>query len=135
MRKRIVSSLFAMALLVSVLSASYATALAAESYQIEPRYSGIANLISYLDISTNGGASCNGKVTTWSGYTADVTVELKQDGTTIKTWTASGSGVVSAGGTYFVMSGHDYVVTTTAEVYKNGALIESPSKDSPERSY
>lgn len=135
MRKRIVSSLFAMALLVSVLSASYVTALAAETTQIEPRYTGISGLISSLTISANGGASCGGKVIARSGYTVDVTVELKQDGTTIETWTASGSGVVSAGGTYFVMSGHDYVVTTTVDVYKGGTLIESPSKDSPESSY
>lgn len=132
MRKRIISSLFAMALLVSVWSTN---CLAAESTQIEPRFTGISALYSTLTVSANGGAACNGKVITRSGYTADVTVELKQDGTTIKTWTASGSGVVSAGGTYFVMSGHDYIVTTTVDVYKSGTLIESPSKDSPESSY
>lgn len=135
MRKRIISSLFAMAVLVSVLSGSYLTASATGTTKVEPRYTGISNLTTSLSISANGGASCSGSVIARSGYTTDVTVELKQDGTTIKTWTASGSGAVSAGGTYFVMSGHDYVVTTTADVYKNGTLIESPSKDSPSKSY
>lgn len=72
----------------------------------------------------------------WDDYTADVTVELKRDGITIKTWTASGSEVISAGGTYYVTSGHEYVVTTTATVYdSNGKIVESPSKDSPSKNY
>ena len=135
MRKRIISSLFAMALLVSVLSASYGTALAAGPVQVEPRFSGISQMSSALTISSTGGANCKGSAIALSGYTVDLTVELKQDGVTIKTWTSSGSGTVSAGGTYYVMSGHDYVVTTTADVYSGKTLIESPSKDSPERSY
>lgn len=135
MRKKIVSSLLAMAMLVSVLAASAGTALAAEPVQSEPRYTGIILLSSTLSISSSGGANCKGSAEVRSGYTADVTVELKQDGATIKTWTSSGSGTVSAGGTYYVMSGHGYVVTTTANVYKNGSLIESPSKDSLKSSY
>lgn len=135
MRKRIVSSLFAMALLVSVLSATCTTAMAAESDQIHLMYTGIANITTSLYISANGAASCSGSVIARSGYTVDLTVELKRDGSTIKTWTNSGSGSVSASGTYFVTPGHNYVVTTTAEVYKGGSLIEAPSKDSPESSY
>lgn len=70
------------------------------------------------------------------GYTADLTVDLKQDGDTIMTWTASGSGDLQAGGTYYVKSGHDYVVTTTAKVYdSNHRLIESPVENSKESSY
>lgn len=135
MRKNIFRSLFAMVMVVSILSASYATALAASPTQIEPRYTGIFGLTSGLKISSNGAASCSGTAVVQSGYTADLTVELKRDGTTIRTWTDSGSGALSAGGTYFVTPGHDYVVTTTVDVYEGDSLIESPSKDSPESSY
>ncbi|WP_369282027.1 hypothetical protein [Oscillibacter sp. GMB15532] len=38
---------------------------------------------------------------------------------------------MSAGGTYYVASGHSYVVTTTAAVYdSNDHLVENPDKDS-----
>lgn len=132
MRKKVVSSLLAMAMLVSVLSATLASA---HAIQIEPRYTGISSLSSTLTISSSGAAKCNGSVEVYGGYTVNLTVELKQDGDSIKTWTSSGSGTVSAGGTYYVMSGHNYVVTTTVDVYKGGTLVESPSKDSPESSY
>lgn len=121
----------ALLLLVGVLVANFATAQAAE-----PRYAGVARISSTLNISKSGAASCSGQVVLWSGYTADLTVELKRDGTTIKTWTNSGSGTVSAGGTYYVASGHDYVVTTTATVYdSNGQWVESPSLDSVKKAY
>ncbi len=109
---------------------------AAQASDVMPLYTGIASVTSRLTISDAGGASCSGKVMLWDDYTADVTVELKRDGTTIKTWTSSGSGMVSAGGTYYVASGHEYVVTTTATVYdSNGKIVESPSKDSPSKNY
>ena len=135
MRKRIVSSLFAMALLVSVLSANCTTALAVQSDQIHLMYTGIFSLTTTLNISASGAASCYGSVIARNGYTVNLTVELKRDGSTIKTWTDSGSGAVVASGTYFVTPGHTYVVTTSAEIYKGDTLIESPSKDSPESSY
>lgn len=103
---------------------------------VEPRYTGIFNISPTLNISTSGAASCYGAVMVRSGYTADLTVELKQDGTTIKTWTDSGSGSIRVQGTYYVISGHDYVVTTTAIVYdSNNRVIETSSADSAERSY
>lgn len=129
--KRRIRPTILMLLAVSVLIANFATAQA-----IEPRYTGITRINSTLTISAKGAARCDGSVNLQSGYTADLTVELKQDGTIIKTWTGSGSRAVSAGGTYFVTSGHDYVVTTTATVYdKNGKVVEMPSKDSAGVSY
>jgi hypothetical protein len=89
-----------------------------------------------VELSTDGKASCYGDVKLSSGYTADVKVELKQDGTTIKTWTKSGSGTISISGTYYVMTGHSYMVTTTATVYdSNGQVIETPTKNSTNASY
>lgn len=108
----------------------------ASAQAVEPRYTGITRLTSSLEISASGAASCAGKAILRSGYTADLKVELKRDGSTIKTWTTSGSDTLSAGGTYYVMSGHDYVVTTTATVYDStGKLVESPSANSVEHTY
>lgn len=129
--KKHIRSAISLILLLAVMMATFATA-----YAVEPRYTGIARLDSSLTIANNGAASCSGSATTYSGYTATVKVELKQDGTTIKTWTNSGSGTVRAGGTYYVESGHTYTVTTTATVYdSNSQVIGTPSKDSPSTSY
>ena len=124
---------FAISLLVAV---SILTANLVTVHAIELRYAGVIHLNSSLTISARGAATCSGSVSLMSGYTADITVELKRDGTTIKTWTDSGSRTVSADGTYYVTSGHDYVVTTTATVYdSNGKIVETPSKDSTKVSY
>lgn len=128
MRKKSIRATVFMLLLVSLFSASLVSAGAA---QIGLMYTGVSSLTSGLTISSSGGATCGGRASVRSGYTVDLTVELKQDGSTIKTWSSSGNGIVSAGGTYYVMSGHSYVVTTTAEVFdSNGNLIEHPDKDS-----
>lgn len=130
MKKRIRTAI-SLVLLLGVMMATFATA-----YAVEARYTGVSRLDSTLTISSKGAASCQGSATVRSGYTADVTVELKQDGTTIKTWTNSGSGTVRAGGTYYVESGHNYIVTTTATVYdSNNKVIEKPFKDSVSKSY
>lgn len=130
MKKKVLSAL-SLLLAMSVLTTSLTTVQA-----IEPRYAGVSQISSILNISGFGGASCRGQAILRDGYTADVIVELKQDGETIKTWTASGSGVVTASGTYYVLSGHDYVVTTTVNVYNSrGNLVESPSVDSTTSSY
>ncbi len=103
---------------------------------VEPRYAAITSLSSTLKISSTGAATCKGDVELWDGYTVDLKVELRQDGVTIKTWTDSGSGKVNAGGTYFVTSGHNYLVVTTATIHDNdGNWIESPSKNSAVVSY
>lgn len=61
---------------------------------------------------------------------------VKQDGTTIKTWSTSGSGIISAGSTYYVTSGHEYVVKTTATVYNSdGKIVEVQSENSLTKSY
>lgn len=139
MKKQLCAALSLILLLgVVVPSAAFAQPIP-DSDRVEeavPRFTGITTLASSLTISKYGRADCGGTVSLRDGYTVDVTVELKQDGTVIKTWTESGSGVVGAGGSYYVTSGHDYVVTTTAEVYNSsGKLVEAPSEDSLEKSY
>lgn len=129
--KRSIRTAAALLLLLGTLTANLATVQA-----VEPRYTGVSILTSTLNVSSQGAARCNGKAVLKSGYTADLTVELQKDGSTIKTWTSSGSGTVTAGGTYYVPSGHTYVVVTTATVYdSNSKVVESPSMDSAERSY
>lgn len=131
--KKTFRSVISLLLLLGILGC---TLLAAHAEGISPRYTGLSTLSSSLKISAGGGATCRGSVTLKDGYTADLKVELKQDGSTIRTWTNSGSGTLSAGATYYVMSGHEYVVTTTATVYdSDGNLVGAPSLDSATKSY
>lgn len=131
--KKTIRSTLSLLLLMGILGNCFLTARAEG---ISPRFTGISIISSTLNISSAGGAKCNGTATTRSGYTVDLKVELKRDGSTIKTWTSSGSGTVSAGGTYYVTSGHEYVVTTTATVYNSsGKIVETPSQDSATKSY
>lgn len=131
--KKIAHSIIPALLLTSILLCNLVSVQATE---ISPRYTGITVLTASVDVSSAGKATSNGKVMLRDGYTVDLTVELKQDGSTIKTWTTSGSGIVTAGGTYYVKSGHTYTTTTTATVYDaDGNVVESPSKTSPGKDY
>jgi len=131
--KKMFRSTLPLFLLMGILVSSLITA---HAESISPRYTGISTLSSAINISSIGGATCTGTVTLRSGYTVDLTVALKQDGTTIKTWTASGSGTICAGNTYYVASGHEYFVRTTATVYNSdGKIVEVQSTDSQTRSY
>lgn len=130
MKKHIQTAISLIFLLV-VMMATLSTA-----YAVEARYTGVSRITSTLTISNTGAAECTGKAMLYSGYKADIKVELKQDGTTIQTWTNSGSGTVRAGGTKYVKSGHSYIVTTTVTVYdSNSRVIETPSTDSDKVSY
>ena len=133
MKRKTIRAAVSTLLLLSMLAASLA---AAQAVVIRPMYTGISSITSNLSISSDGAANCNGKATTQNGHTVDLTVQLRQNGKIIKTWTASGSGVVSAGGIYYVASGYSYYVTTTANVYTSGGtLIESISKNSSTVTY
>ena len=118
-------------LVVGVLVANFVIAQA-----VEPRYTGVCRLSSNLSISSSGAATCKGTAMLDSGYTADVKVELKRDGTTIKTWTTSGNRTIRISETHYVLSGHNYIVKTSATVYdSNNKVVESPSVDSIEEYY
>lgn len=130
--KKKVQKIVSLSLLLFTLFTTFAIA---KNTEIKPMYTGITRLTSSIDI-VSGIATCSGEVRVRGGYTVDLTVELKCDGNTVKTWTASGSGLFNTGGTYGVFSGHNYVVTTSAKVYDtNGNVIETPSKDSLKVSY
>lgn len=134
--KRLIRLSIPMFLLVTVLMSSVIVAHASEITPRYVNYTGILVLTSGVDVSTTGKATGEGSVKLRDGYTADLVVELKQDGNTIKTWTDSGSGRVCTGGIYYVASGHEYTVTTTATVYdEDGNFVESVSKTSPVKDY
>lgn len=129
--KKHIRPAFTLVLILGALVASLATA-----HAVELRYIGISKISSNLSISSGGAATCKGTVIVDSGYTADVKVELKQDGTTIKTWTDSGSGTIRISEIHYVESGHKYIVKTSATIYdSNGKVVESPYKNSLEKSY
>lgn len=131
--KRNIQKVVSLVFLMGILITNFATVQAAG---IEPRYVGINYLLSSLNISS-GVATCKGTSKPKTGYTVDLLIELKQDGTTIKTWTASGGGTtVNGGGVYSVKSNHDYIVTTTATVYdEDGKIVEITFEDSEKCHY
>lgn len=132
MKRRICTTIW-LFLLFGVLMVNFA---AAQENQIEPRYVGIDSIYSALDISSSGKATCTGRVVVKSGYTADVTVELQQDGSTIKTWTDSGAGFIRISKTHYVSSGHGYTVKTSATIYdSNEKIVATMSDTSEEKTY
>lgn len=132
--KKIIRSTLSLLLLMGILTSSL---LAAHAEGIEPRYTGISSLSSSLNISSTGAAKCNGNVTVRNGYTADLTVSLKQDGTTIKSWSESDlTGIAGITHTYYVASGHEYIVKTSVTVYNSdGKIVEVQSQDSLSQNY
>lgn len=111
-------------LLAAVLTA---TLLPAQAAKVSPRYTGISNIDANLEIKS-GRATCRGTVEVKSNYTADLVLELKRDGTVIKTWTDSGTGKIELNKTYYVTSGHDYELEATATVYNSSnKVVETPS--------
>ena len=108
----------------------------ASAEEIVPRYDGIITLSAELDISTSGRADCYGYVRTRTGYSVDFTMELLRDGRTIKSWSDSGSGIISISEPYYVTPGHDYQVVVSADVYNSqGRLVDTPSTESIVISY
>ena len=102
----------------------------ASAEEIVPMYDG------ELDISTSGRADCYGYVRTRTGYSVDFTMELLRDGRTIKSWSDSGSGIISISEPYYVTPDHDYQVVVSADVYNSqGRLVDTPSTESIVISY
>ena len=84
---------------------------------------------SNLTLGPAGKLTCYGKTTVQYGYTAEVIVELQQDGTTIQTWNASSAPTSTVEKTYYAARGHSYQLKLTHKAYdKNGNLIESIPK-------
>lgn len=120
MQKKVfrISHLFV--IFVLVLSCMQVGAFATDSAS---RMTGISNLSADLIIYSSGRSESFGYVATYTGYKVDLTVALKQDGETIKSWTESGSGKIQIDEPYYVTPNHDYKVTATAVVKNSSGVI------------
>lgn len=104
--------------------------------EIEPRYTGISKLAANLTINSSGNAQCFGEVRSRSGYTTTLTVSLQQDGSTIKSWSVSGSGLRTIDESYHVDKGHSYQVIASAVVKNsNGTVVDTATAESRVQSY
>lgn len=110
--KKVIAALFVATYLLS----TCAVAFAKPPETAEPMYTGISSLVCEISISQNGCASCYGRAINYTGYSTTLRMDLRRDGTTIKSWTTSGSGLVSLDKDYYVVSGHSYRVVVVATV-------------------
>ena len=93
---------------------------------VMPRYTAIKSYTEDLSISSTGVLSCYGKTTVYSPYVAYVKVELKKNGTTVKTWTNRQDTSASVDNTYNASRGNTYILRVTHSSYdSSGNLIES----------
>lgn len=105
---------------------------------IQLRYTGIDSISPYLTISSKGYATCSVSVQPSSGYSVDVTLELQQDGTSIKSWSGSAAypKKLSVGDSLFVVKGHSYQVVANATIKNSsGRVVSSPTSSSKIVSY
>lgn len=105
---------------------------------IAPYYTGTSAISASLSISSSGKASCSGIIRLYSGYSASFTMKLqKYTGgywSTVKTWSTSDKHILSK--EYYVTSGYNYRVVTSASVYNSsGAYVETTSAISQTVSY
>lgn len=133
MKMNTVKSIIATALVLCLVSLMCVTALAADEERENggTRYTGAFDCFAGLAISSWGKASCSSFVDCKTGYSASLTMELKRGSTTIKTWTTSGSGMVTLDKTYYVVSGYTYQVVATIEVKdSHGVVVDTIEKSS-----
>lgn len=95
------------------------------------RYTGVSTCYAGLAISGWGKATCSTYAYCNSGYSATMTMELKRDSTTIKSWETSGTAVISMEKTYYVVSGYTYQVVATIVVKdSHGTVVDTIEKSS-----
>lgn len=133
MKNRAVKSIVAVVLVLCMVSSLFITAFASAEERDDgaTRYTGVFDCYAGLSISGWGKSSCSSYVDCRTGYSATLTMELKRDTDTIKTWTASGTGIVSLSKTYYVVSGYTYQVVATIVVKdSHGTVVDSIEKSS-----
>ncbi len=93
---------------------------------ISPKNIAIVATDNSLTLGALGKLSCYGATDVQYGYNAGVTVELQQDGTTIKTWSADDFAWAMVSEDYYVPSGHSYQLKLTHKAYdSNWNLVET----------
>lgn len=137
MKKTMRRTLCLLLSLACIVSMSVTFAYASEASKNEFfRYTGIASVAAGLTINSAGCATCTGDTIINSGYSVNLTMELQRDGSTIKTWSKSGSTIVSLSKDHYVTSGHNYQVVTSVDVYNSkGAYVATYSCTSNVKSY
>lgn len=144
MWKKLIVLMMVMSIVFTCLSASMAlTLIEIQPIEIQPFYTDTSSITAALTIDSSGNASCSGKVKpTSASSSTSITVRLMQkSGNTwseVKSWSASKTGAngASAGGSVKVTKGYTYQVRVAGKVYNSGGtLLESPTKNSNEKSY
>ncbi len=97
------------------------SASAAQKPKDELQYTGVRRIGTEVEISGLGRADCIGEAIAFPGYSVSATMQLRQDGTTIKSWYSSGS-QVTFDESYYVTPGHSYQTYLTVSV-KNSSNI------------
>ena len=118
-------------ILLAVIMLLSTTPVSAANPEISPlRYDNVSRMLVSLVISDKGLASCDGQINLRGGARVDMSLQKSKDQTSWtdeKTWTASGSYVVTIDKDYFVVSGYYYRVKLSGTVYdSSGAYVESP---------
>jgi len=127
--KKVITLLLSIVLVFGVITpTAFATA---DNDIMHPRYSRIYSIVTDLDIDSSGKSTCNCKVRSGTATdTVDLTMELQRlengNWNTIKTWTSSGTRLAYLAKNWYVLSGYDYQLRITAEVYdSDGNLMET----------
>ena len=134
--KRIIAVVLMVVLSLSLCTVAFATA--PENDTITPRYSDIASISANLTLSnaSTGQLKCTGSATSNRATdTVKLTAKLQRYNngiwTTIKTWTANGSGYALISKYYSVVSGYTYRLQVTTNVYSSsGTYLESATVSS-----
>ena len=102
-----------------------------ENSMIQPRYIGASGVTADINVLAPGRVNVTGNAIVYREYTATVTLSLERNGTTIKSWSESGSGTFNLSKNYYVMSGYDYSASIKVDVYdSNNKLIETITAES-----
>ena len=133
----------ALALCIVLGTAAYAenNVLQTEN-MIQPRWTYIAQVITGLDISLAGKATCSTSVALYSDSNCTCTIEMilqKNDGSgwdDIKSWTVSGGVDTHVSKAWYIESGYEYQVESHIYVYTaNDLLAEYAVTHSPTDSF
>lgn len=114
--------------MVLVMLVSNLSVLAAAPPTVQPLYDNANSASASLTISSNGLASCYGKISLHSGCTAEVSLTLlrstdKTSWSSVKTWNTSGASILKIDKPYFVASGYYYMVELDADIYNSRNIV------------